>query len=280
MSDRQLPNFAAQDLRHRSFRRQRLNGADFSGADIRGCNFSGAELIGAKFIRVKAGQTKRQRFLWLGVAAISLLVVGHAIYRLVFAALGQTPADQAWGFVIALYVSLGIAGAASGLRLCLPWTQQIAKSISGIASAALVGFFYVGSATGNQSEWAILGAVLSGLLMGTVKLWRPTAAIAISVAGSVAAYGFAFLIGATALAFLSTHHFGGGLLLGSLCILFLWLTINSLTIAVDEIRHSSGTLFRAANLTDANFTEASLRHTDFGDAVGKDMEQQNKNRRA
>lgn len=77
--------FADQDLRNRSFQRQQLIGANF---------------VGARF-----GRTRRQLQIWVGAAIAALLVSVHTISTLVASSLGQTPADLAWRYGVALGVS-------------------------------------------------------------------------------------------------------------------------------------------------------------------------------
>lgn len=268
-----LQSYANQDLRNRSFRGQALNGADFSGTDLRGCDFSGAELVGANFERVKTGQTARQKVIWMGITIAVFLFSGHAMSRLVFGALGQTPSDRAWGYVCTLYISLCVAGISSGLRVVLRSHSNVnraAFSLSAITTAAVNGFYYAGSLMGKNPQWAIAGAVGSSILTGLLLIrWCGiSGAIAASMAGAVMGYGAAFLTGTTAIGFLSTQHFAGGILLSGLTLVLLWLTLQSLTLTFYQIRQAPGTLFRRANLTNARFDDASLNHADFSSAKG------------
>jgi Pentapeptide repeats (8 copies) len=280
MSTSQQPDFSDQDLRHRSFRGQRLRQVSFRNADIRGCDFSRADLTGADFSGAIAGQTLRQKIVWGAVAIATLLVAGHAISRLGFSAIGQTPSDRAWSFVMALCLTLSLAGGLAGGRVWLKGiVQRLAQIVSGIVSGALTGFFYAGIGvelfqpditTPAQAPWAIAGAIGGGLLMAVLggRVRVPSMTILINVAGTVMAYGFALLMGATAIAFLNTQHFLGGLILLGLCGFYLWLTVNSLMIAIREIRHAAGTRFNHANLTATTFSNTTLRHSDFANAIG------------
>jgi hypothetical protein len=273
------PDFTHQDLRHRSFRGQRLAGADFRGADLRGCNFSHANLTGANFEQAMLGQTQRQRLIWVGLAIATLLIIGHATSRLFFGVLGQTPADKVWNYVIALYISWGIAGISAGIRgLLKPLAQRWMQILSGTASGALAGFFYGGTLAdllqpdlpnSAAARWAIWGAVAGGLLVGSLACCWLTSSLAvmISIAGAIAAYGFALLVGTTAIAFLNTGHAAGWLLLLLLWV-FLWLTLNAFAIALYEIRHAPGTQFRGANVSQTRFSRAQLQQGDFSGAIG------------
>lgn len=266
-------NFANQDLRNRSFKGQNLNGADFSGCDLRGCDFSHALLQGANFERVKTGQTPRQFIPSVVVAVVVALISADAFSKMIFGLLGRTPAEGGWSFVIALGVSLAISGTFSGLRVMMrpkSLTRRIATIISGAASGALLGFFYAGSTTDNNAQFAIAGAVLGGVLMALI-CWRvrhPLVAVAVAAVGAVAGYGFAFFTGATAITYLSVQKFVWGVFWGALSLAYIALTMNSLILMVREIRQGCGTSFRRADLTQAKFDRAILPNADFSGAVG------------
>ena len=264
--------FANQDLRNRSFRGQLLNEADFSGADLRGCDFSGTELLGANFERATLGQTIRQKAIWVGIAIAVGLVTGQAVSHLISGALGQVPSDRAWGYVIALFISLCIAGISSGLRMILlprSKVNRLALRLSAVLSAAVNGFYYAGNLMEKDPQWAIAGAIVGSVFTG---LWFNrcgiSGAMAATLAGAIMGYGAAFLAGAAAIGFLSTKHFAGGILLSCLTLVLLWLTLQSFKLTWHQIRQAPGTLFRGANLTDALFDGVSLNHTDFSNAQG------------
>ena len=270
---RRSRSYANQDLRNRSFQGQPLSGADFSGADLRGCDFSGAELIGTNFERVKTGQTARQQMIWIGIAIASFLLTGHAVSRLVFGVLGQTPSDRAWGYVFALYISLCVAGVSSGLRIILSFRSKVNRAafvLSASIAAAVNGFYYAGSVMEKNPQWAIAGAIISGVVTGLMLArWRGVSgAIAANMAVAVMGYGAAFLTGVTAIGFLSTRHFSEGILLSCFTLALLWLTLQSLKLTFYQIQQTPGTLFCHANLTNARFDAASLNHTNFSNAQG------------
>lgn len=266
-------NFANQDLRNRSFRGQNLNSADFSGCDIRGCDFSYALLQGANFARVRMGQTPKY-FIPLTFIALAVAIVAiNAVSRTIFGALGRTSAEPAWSFVLALYTSLGIAGACSGLRALLDTQSivgRIATTLSGAASGVLLSFFYAGSSTENNPRIAIAAAVVGGIVMAVSSLLfrRGLIPVTVSTAGAVTGYGFAFFIGTIASACLSTQNWILGILWGSLSIGYLWLTMNSLILTAREIKETGRTSFKGADLTHAKFEGARLENADFRGAIG------------
>lgn len=267
-------NFANQDLRNRSFKRQDLNGADFSGCDIRGCDFSHALLQGANFERARAGQTPKKFIPFIVVVVIVAWLSANAFSQMLFGVLGRTAAETGWSFVIALAVSLAISGGFSGVRTFIgtkSLARRIATIVSGAASGALLGFFYAGSSTNNNPKFAIAGAVIGGVVMAFVsfKFRTVVVAVAITIAGATSGYGFAFFCGATAIAHFSVQQLVWGVVWGALSLGYIGLTMNSLTLAIQDIKGASGTSFKGADLTNATFDGARLQNTDFSSAIGQ-----------
>ncbi|MDX2244064.1 MAG: pentapeptide repeat-containing protein [Leptolyngbyaceae cyanobacterium bins.302] len=278
MSESAQPrSYVQQDLRNRSFKGQILNAADFSGADLRGCTFNNAQLVGANFERARMGRSLRQRVIWVGSAIATFLLVGHAVSNLVFGSLGQTPADKAWTYVLVLVGVSGLAGALAGVKAWLKQPfNQIAEILAGVAAGAVVGFFYAGVLAGKDPRWAIGGAVLGGVALGVLGLstwrwrWRRLlSAIVLRLTVALTAYGFAFLVGATALTMLNVGYLWAGFILGLLSLLYLWFTWQGLVDTVQTIRQAPGTTFCNANLTDARFSAVSVHQADFSGAVGR-----------
>ena len=258
MSYSDVNNFSNQVLRNRSFRGQVLNGADFGGADVRGCNFSNAQLEGANFIGAKIGVSGRQIAVLSAGAIAICLVVGDVVTRLILSTQGQVLGSRSWPFVLLLYGVLSAAGLAGAIARTQPPTSKIGRfagTISAILSGALLGFFYAGTATNNNSQAALAGMAIGGVLMFFVnsRIRRQFAKVAIVAAGSVATYGAAFLFSATASAFLNTDKLFWGTCFGLVSLLYLWFSFVSFSAIVREIRNAQDTSFRGANLADAKF---------------------------
>lgn len=287
MNDSRSLLFRQQDLRNRSFQGQVLNGADFTKADLRGCNFSHTQLVGANFTGAQFGPTNRQRGVWTIIAIATFLISGHAISNLVFGSLGQTPTDKAWNYVVALVISLSLAGMAPALYIGKqPFNTSASRTayavllirlgrlLAAIASGAVVGFFYAGILADKQPHWAIAGAVAGGSLAGISRLRRPstTFTIMVHMTSAVAAYGLSFLLGATAISFVNTAFLTDGLLLGAIAALFLVFSVEALCHVLRTIRQAPGTHFRRANVTNACFTATALAQADFTNTLGKPIE--------
>ncbi len=267
-----MTSFKNQNLQARSFQHQNLQGADFSGADIRGCNFNHAQLAGANFERVKAGLSPQKLVGLSGITIAIALLIADALSRLIFSALGQIPDGSAWSLVLVLYGVLSLAGASAGVSLLKNISLKISRlagTVSAVVSGALLGFFYAGSASGNNPTVAIAGAIAAGLvlLVACVFGHQTLIKIAIATLTTVTTYAAAFLLGATASVSLSAQQ-SIGFAWAIAALIYVWLTLNSLKSILRSLKLASTTSFQGTNLTDARFDQADLNHTDFSRSIG------------
>ncbi|MDY6938736.1 MAG: pentapeptide repeat-containing protein [Cyanobacteriota bacterium] len=272
MHDRSSLDFGQQDLRNCSFRKHNLSGANFAKADIRGCNFRNASLVGANFSDARAGLTWKQVISLgiptIGVAALSL----EAAIDSGFGALGKTATDPSWPYVVALMVTLSLAGIGSGIKaIASGRIGSIAGILSGVVSGAFLGFFYAGIFSDLNSTMAILGAVVGGLLMLPVTVRyrnRVLLDLVVAVAGTIFSYGFALFIGTWAIAHGSVGMHATAIPFGLVCLLYLWLTLESSAFVIRLWKSNLGTSFEGADLTDARFDGARLERTHFDRTTG------------
>lgn len=267
--------FANQNLRNRSFKGHNLMGADFSGSDIRGCDFSNALLQGANFKQVKAGQTPRYLIILISVAVVVAIATFHAISQMMFNALGVIPEEPVWIYALVFLFSLDLAGVSSAVRGMTSdksITKRIATAVSGATSGALLAlFYYRGNVTmAKNPEIAGKTLVVAAVVMAILGFYstKGLVPVAVGVAGSVAAYKFAFLVVGVASTYLSTQNIVWGLFWMIVAKGAIALFIISLRQSIQDITSSFATSFRGADLTNANFEGAKLGTTDFSRAVG------------
>lgn len=264
-------NFGQRSLQNRSFRRQRLDGANFAGADLRGCDFSGTSLRGCCLDGVKTGWTWLQLLQLAGWMGVPGWVFAEALTRLIFGALGQTPDEATWGFVLVLYGTLAIAGL-GGLfpihhnRVVGRWL----RSLVGIMLGAIAGFFYGGIWSQNDPVWAIASAVGGGILalVATLTLHSAVRWAAFFELSAMAAYGFSFLMGAWAIAFYTAGELFPGLVVSLLTAGYLGLSLMATRRALRLADCSLGTSFCYADISAASFEMADLSGAHFEGAIG------------
>ena len=241
-------DFSHQDCRDRSFRYRDLSHANFESADVRGCDFRNAQLEGATFKNARLGRTRRQIITTLVTVTLLLVLALHAFSHMLLGGLGTTRDAPAWGYVMALQISLAVAGGFTSLqhwRPQLQWLSAGMRMIAGMSICALLGFFYGGSLTGNNPQVAITTAIVLSLMGVIIGMgWGPRGLNAgITLLGAIAAYGFCFAAGTNASTVLTTQHYGAGVLWVAISMTYLKLTLDALNLASRRLLASMTTCF-------------------------------------
>jgi uncharacterized protein YjbI with pentapeptide repeats len=284
-------DFSDKNLRGRSFKGQNLTGANFSYADIRGANFTNAILTEADFTRAKAGLQKRWTIflvtlsLFLSVisglmsAFVSIRVAGlwtpdiikqytilpSVLVLIVLAIFFIATIRQGIGGVaVAAAVAVTAAGA-------VPVVQGVAGGAAGAAAAAvpLEAAVVVAAAVAATAAVAVAVAVAGAGAVAAAVAAAVAVAVAGAVAVAVAVLGAVLGAGAAEAAVVGTVGVAGVVAVAGLGIYVAWRALAGdekhafvRTIAI-AFAATGGTSFRNADLTDANFTKATLKSTDF-----------------
>ena len=274
-------NFQRVSLRGQSFKNQDLSGADFSEADIRSTNFTSANLRGAKFCVAKFGLQRRwATFLvilsWLLAGILGLFSI-FAIYvvSLIFSNFNN---EVFWFFLIAslivlvafliLIIRQGIR--ALGIRALARARERALARVRSVTAAVVLSI-----AVAVASPIVLL-AVLPAAVEVAVAV---TAAVVVAVTAAVVVAVTAAVVGArkVAVTLLIASPVAAALLIAlpssAVGTYIGWRAmkgdkrypwIRSFAIALAARK---GTSFCSADLTDANFTGAILKSTDFRKAT-------------
>ncbi|MEH2088114.1 pentapeptide repeat-containing protein [Nostoc sp.] len=263
-------DFSGKNLRGRNFKgRQDLAGTNFSYADIRGANFSGANLAGANFSHAKAGLQRRWAiFLVLVSCLLSglsglLWVVNGLLVSRIFDTSSLEFQIGGWAALIVLIAFFFVTicqGVAAGLGvlavdLTVVFAVAIAGSLAGSGAAAAAGAgVIIGAGAG--------AAAAAGVIIG---------AIAGAGAGALAAAAAAAIAGAIVRARAIVGVIAGAGTLFSIYISWRAMKgdqkhslIRNIAVAFAA---TGGTSFRGANLTNADFTQATLKSTDLRNTI-------------
>ena len=234
-------DFQGENLRGQSFRGKNLSNADFSGADIRSADFTNAYLQGTKFIGTKAGLQRRW---FVSLTLLSWILLVFSEFLLFFAALfvvsfamQQFDSDKSYWFAMyAIIKRISLA------FLAIVWIVAI---IEGVLIVCELSVFIFSMATAFAVAFAV--AFAGFLLFGIAFLEVVVATFAIAgvITMTVALVIFICFI------YLSWRGIKRNPKDG-------W--IRSLAIAFAAIGGSS---FRGADLTAADFTDATLKSTDL-----------------
>jgi uncharacterized protein YjbI with pentapeptide repeats len=275
MNDRQLSqvstqgdkNFRNQSLQGRSFEGKDLAGADFTGADIRGANFRNAILRNASFNNARAGLQLYQTAFFTVLLLIASGLLG-VLAGFIGATIGlqfHTNALEISAKVLALVVHIGF--------LLIALRKGITAGFSVFAFAFAVAF---AGALIHSAAIPVAGAIAIAIMIdfsvasltmiaaaGTIVAWRAIN-LKVSVAVGIA-FGIAFVLtlwqtytAVSALLIISTATVLSGYVA--------WRTLRKLE-SMQRLGTTLfarwGTSFRGADLTGADFSQATLKNTDF-----------------
>ncbi|MBD2211893.1 pentapeptide repeat-containing protein [Nostoc linckia FACHB-104] len=263
-------DFSCQNFRGCSFKGQNLEGANFSYADIRSCDFTGANLRGANFTYAQAGLQKRWAIFlvcvsWVlsGISGFLSAYTGLLITS-IFDTLSRVNQVSIWTALIGIIVII-IVIIRQGLNLA--YAGSVAFAVTG---AYTVAFAVAGAYAGSV---AYAGAVAFAFAFALTFAFAFAFAGAYAYAGARAvAFAVALILaivlalaGAKAVAFavagiLFSAYITGRAMKGD----EKYAIIRNIAVAFAAF---NGTSFRNANLTDANFTSATLKGTDFREAI-------------
>lgn len=264
-------DLSGQDLRGCSFAGLDLSGANFSYTDIRGADFSRALLRGANFRHARAGLPHHWAISfvmgsWL-VAAISGQFSGLAGYLIAltfgkaypdfttvvasltllvvffFITLSQGIGTVIFGFVVIVAVAFDFA-VAFGVGEAITFTAAFAVTAAAAGAGAVSVSVVISGATAGAFAAAVAVTVAMTIAVATTA--TIASAIAIAVAGAIAIT----LLGA---------YMGWRAVVGDEKYALIRKSVMLLT--------TRGTSFRGADLTNADFTLAILKNTDFRNAV-------------
>ncbi len=290
-------NYRRGKLRGKSLKGQDLTGADFSYSDIRGTDFTGAILHSANFSHAKAGLQRR----W-AIALVIFALLLSAISGLLSAVGGSLLGfllvnhnrENLYVVVVSLIVlsvffitiiSRGLTAACGFLIVAMTWTGLAAIAWAGIVAVAWTG---VAATTGAMELAAIVAVIVTGAVSvvivaaGTVVIATAAAVagviaglvaltVIISVAGAIA--------GAVAVAAAMVNLLAGTVALTvAVTVVLLSAYVSCHGLFGDEkqslIRNLAiafvtkhGTNFQGCDLTDADFTQAKLKNTNFITAI-------------
>jgi uncharacterized protein YjbI with pentapeptide repeats len=290
-------NFSDANLQNANFSNAILIEADFSNANLRGAKFVQAQLYRSNFSQAIAGLPWTWKLIWkscfmLGawLSGLGAGLGGSWITNLLFASnsLFQTGVEGnaklyslmagllavtvlAISLIAISHRGLGYAlrvgsGAAIGLGLLI---TTITARLEGVGNAA----GEISVSVGGTAASAVFLGMVSTLLLAL----STTVLESIPISGVMAAIGVVVALRIGTLSHVSPALLVGTFLVGCIVLpLGLYIGKQALNRRVEYqdihllakvILTLCGTQFKAANLTEANFFRAFLKHTDFSHAI-------------
>lgn len=272
------PDFSGQTLRGRSFKGQDLSEASFSYANIQGADFTDANLRNANFAGAKAGIQRRwivgQWIILLLLSSIAGVFIGYAgVWYLFFLypAYLQTYSLLPAIALVFAYLSTIAAVAYQGL------TPKAAMTVAivGAGAIAVAGAVAVAGSSAVELKGAIAGGG-GAIAGGSARAAAGVMAIAVAVvlAGAIAASWRASAVAGLSMTAVAVAIAGPNAVIGVVPVLLLSLyvarqahqgndkfaLVRSFSVQLESL---GGTRFCGADLTEANFTAATLQSADF-----------------
>ncbi|MBW4617260.1 MAG: pentapeptide repeat-containing protein, partial [Desmonostoc vinosum HA7617-LM4] len=252
-------DFSGQNLQGRNFKGKDLAGANFSYTDIRGANFTNANLKGANFSHAQAGLRSHSIIILVLTSLVVSTTVGiflpyfgaNTVYLLIN---GKDPIG-----LVVIVVLTGFFIFLFAIR-----QQSVLTALIVVTLGAAI--------TGMKAMAASLAAsVVVTVAVVVVAVVASKVAIAVTIAAVVIA-----AMTTSVTVFAKIGAVAGGAVTTTVATVALLLYMSWRVLAGDEkyvyiLRIAiacgdDGTSFRSANLTDANFTQAILKNTDFRNA--------------
>jgi uncharacterized protein YjbI with pentapeptide repeats len=289
-------DFRRVNLQGQSFKGKDLSGADFSEADIRGADFTHAILKDASFSHAKAGLQSSWAIVLVIVSLLLSALSGFASACAGAAGPITFYSENPWnitgeivlitllvffivtirqGLVAALGALSATAIGVAAVAAFLAWIEAVA-----VKRAAFLGIIWI---VGTAVAKAVAGAGAVIVTGGVIVAVAAAVAVAESVAGSGSVAIAAALVGVVTGAWVvAVGKAGVVAVTWAMAVAVVGVGISGYvswrTLAGDE-KHAflraiaiafaaiGGTSFRKANLTNANFTQATLKSTDFRGAI-------------
>ncbi|BAY33270.1 pentapeptide repeat protein [Nostoc carneum NIES-2107] len=271
--------YQRSNLKGKDFQGQNLAGANFSYADIRGANFSNAVLVDANFYNAKAGLPT---FRVISLVSLSLILSLFAglISSYGGAFISDLLINNTSDFGIISLITLAI------FLIIIVW-QGLGATLATLAEVVAACLIAALAFFPDKEAGLIIGGQFTALALAGIIAGVANMAIALAIARviglprTVPIAGLMAVIGAVIGALLGVRSKVSAYLTSGvigLLAIALGIYVGSQAITGDKkyslirllaisIVAQSGTSFRGANLTDADFTQASLKTVDFRKAT-------------
>ncbi|MEL6931248.1 MAG: hypothetical protein AAFO95_21900 [Cyanobacteria bacterium J06600_6] len=186
-------------------------------------------------------QSSRYRIMQIAIAFATLIITIHAVSVMISASLGFTADSDRWSYILTLQTVLAIIGLTGYLSNSVNFLPTIVTKFSRFSlitfCGVLLGFYYGGTYTNNNSQAAIVTAIAMGIIFNLVNHYqRQTVSKIVILIAGICAYGFALMRGIAAINLIAGSWLIPGIIWGCVCLIYLGLTVSNLAIAFKKIR--------------------------------------------
>ncbi len=272
-------NFQKVNLRGQSFKGENLSGADFSKSDIRGVNFSEAILRGTRFSKAKAGLKNYLTIMFILLSWEIILILGMGLLKSIFLVALVLDSGRINNFIISIIFLLMfvVLLRSSILKILIIGFGTITTAmivvgimlIAGAGSEIVISMVHETVMLTVIAAMTIAGTAVTAMAIAVVGILGEIIPVAITIGMVLAIVGAGVVVVGRAGVFEVTvvvavvevflifgTYIGWRAIKGDLK--DNW--IRTFAVAIASL---GGTSFYNADLTDADFTGATLKNTDL-----------------
>ena len=180
------------------------------------------------------------RFVQIAIASMAIIITIEAVSVMMFASLGSISTNK-FSYVLVLQLilaAIGITSYLSNFSLNSKTLRQIGFFLGAILCGVLLGFYYGGSYTDNNPQYAILGAIAGGIFFLILAISQyKLVALAIAFISSICAYGFALMAGIRGINLFAASLYLPSIIWLSISFVYIALTISSSIAGITKINN-------------------------------------------
>ena len=186
------------------------------------------------------GRSQYFRFVQIAIAASAIIITIKAVSVMMFASLGSSSSNK-FSYVLVLQLILAAIGITSYISFSLNSIalKRTCFFLSAILVGVLLGFYYGGSYTNNNPQYAILGAIAGGIFFLILAIWQyELVALALAFSSSICAYSFALIVGIRGINLFAASLYLPGIIWLIISLVYIALSVSSSIAGIIKMNNS------------------------------------------
>ena len=186
------------------------------------------------------GRSQYFRFVQIAIAASAIIITIKAVSVMMFASLGSSSSNK-FSYVLVLQLILAAIGITSYISFSLNSIalKRTCFFLSAILVGVLLGFYYGGSYTNNNPQYAILGAIAGGIFFLILAIWQyELVALALAFSSSICAYAFALIVGIRGINLFAASLYLPGIIWLIISLVYIALSVSSSIAGIIKMNNS------------------------------------------
>lgn len=183
-------------------------------------------------------KTRDTQLAAIAIAPVAAIITIKAVSVMMFASLGASSTGKL-SYVLVLQIVLATIGICGYLSISVNLNSNLSQptfTLSSTLGGVLLGFYYGGSYTDNNLQYAVLGAIASGMLFCLGAVFRPSLMrTATAFISSICAYGFALMAGIRGINLIAAAQLTLGVVWLAVSLIYIALTVSNAIAGIAKI---------------------------------------------